>query len=417
MRHWRVILIVVAVVSIGVALSYPIRYRMAEESNNSEMEELSAMRSSVLSQMNMDSAPTGEAAEQTGNTAEATVLPDVHSDEKVSDAEAAVTSAPVEAKETFLSNAKPEDAQNEPLTTAPSERTQAAGSPGPTLPPAGTEEPSGKEATDRSPMVENTPETTPSPVIDMFALENILEITPRPRPAPQPTPVPTPEPTPLPDWSKRTYARAYTAKDKIELSEDEILPELKEIYALNDDLIGWLVIPGTIVDYPVVQNEDNEYYLHRDFYGAENSNGQIILDVKCDPYTPSYNLIVSGHHMNNGSMFGSLTKYSEERYWDERKFVEFDTLVERKQYVIFAAFYSADYDEDEEGFRYNADIRYKIDADQWLEEIRENQIYDTGIDAEFGDEFLTLTTCCRTYRRNGRFVLVCRKIREGEIIK
>ena len=121
--------------------------------------------------------------------------------------------------------------------------------------------------------------------------------------------------------------------------------------------------------------------------------------------------------MNNGSMFGNLPKFQEAKYWDSHKIIEFDTLMERKQYVIFAAFLSADYDEDEEGFRYNADIRYRIDADQWLEEVRENQLYDTGIDVQFGDEFITLTTCYRVKHRNGRFVVVARRIREGETIR
>ena len=89
----------------------------------------------------------------------------------------------------------------------------------------------------------------------------------------------------------------------------------------------------------------------------------------------------------------------------------------RKQYVVFGAFYSADYDEDEEGFRYNADIRYALEANQWLDEVRENQLYDTEIEVGFGDEFITLTTCNRARHRNGRFVVVCRKIREGEIFE
>ena len=81
------------------------------------------------------------------------------------------------------------------------------------------------------------------------------------------------------------------------------------------------------------------------------------------------------------------------------------------------AFFSADYDVDEEGFRYNADVQYAQDAKQWLQEIKETQVYDTEIDAEFGDEFLTLTTCNRSRRRDGRFVLVCRRIRPGEVIE
>ena len=231
-----------------------------------------------------------------------------------------------------------------------------------------------------------------------------------------PTPVPTasPVPSPTPDRSIRTDALPYPYKEKVLLDEEKILPELREIYDLNHDLVGWIYIPDTVVDYPVVQTEDSEFYLTHDFYGEENVNGQIILDTRCDPYTPSYNLVISGHHMNNGSMFGGLTQYSSRSYWEKHRFVSFDTLMARKEYVIFAAFYSADYDEDEEGFRYNADIQYRKEAEQWLAEIRENQLYDTEIDADFGDEFITLTTCTRTRRRDGQFVLVCRRIREGE---
>ena len=86
------------------------------------------------------------------------------------------------------------------------------------------------------------------------------------------------------------------------------------------------------------------------------------------------------------------------------------------QYVIFAAFYSADYDEDEEGFRYNADIQYELDAEVWLAEIEENKLYDTGIDVQWGDEFLTLTTC-NNRQEDGRFVVVARRVREGEVIE
>ena len=114
---------------------------------------------------------------------------------------------------------------------------------------------------------------------------------------------------------------------------------------------------------------------------------------------------------------GPQKRFKSQSYWEQHKTVYFDNLMARGEYVIFAAFYSADYDEYEEGFRYNADICYRLEANQWLEEIRENQIYDTGIDVEFGDEFITLTTCDRSRRRDGRFVLVCRKLREGETIQ
>ena len=237
------------------------------------------------------------------------------------------------------------------------------------------------------------------------------------RATPSPTPVPTIAPTPTPDRSIRKDALPYPEKEKVTLDRSKILPELREIYQINQDLVGWLNIPDTVVDYPVVQCADREYYLDHDFYKQENINGQIILDTTCDAYTPSYNLIISGHHMKNGSMFGNLPLYTSKSYWEKHKIIHFDTLMSRNDYVIFAAFYSADYDEDEKGFRYSANIQYKLEADMWLEEVWENQLYDTGVEAKFGDEFITLTTCNRARHRNGRFVIVARKLREGEIIE
>lgn len=229
---------------------------------------------------------------------------------------------------------------------------------------------------------------------------------------------PTPEPVDdMADRRVRTWeVLPYPEKERVELDEQLILPQYKEIYQENNDLVGWLYIPNTEIDYPVLQSEDNDYYLYRDFYGNDNKNGQLILDSKCDPWTPSYNLVISGHNMKHGLMFGTLPFYETKGYWKNNKIITFDTLMREGQYVIFAVFYSADYDENEEGFRYNADIRYELDAEVWLAEIEENKLYDTGIDVQFGDEFLTLTTC--TYQReNGRFVVVARRVREGEVIK
>ena len=234
--------------------------------------------------------------------------------------------------------------------------------------------------------------------------------------------VPTPEPdvTPAPEPTVNRYERvgalAYPNLEKCTLDEDKILPRYKAIYEMNHDLVGWITIPGTDIDYPVVQCEDSEYYLDHDFFGRENNNGQIILDKLCDPYTPSYNLVISGHNMRSDKMFGTLDEYRNKSYWEAHKIVQFDTLMERKEYVVFAAFYSANYDVDETGFRYYTDIQYRIDAEQWFEEIRKYQLFDSGVEVEFGDEFLTLTTCNRQKRQDGRFVVVCRKIRQGEEI-
>ena len=427
MRWIRILLVIVAVVCIGVALSYPIRYRLAQNENNSNMDELAAMRARV---QDTDDVPGDVPVETDGgdaSDAEEDVAPGVpRRPDRPTEAEG---SGDTDAEEDVAPGVpqrpdRPVDTEegrgeaNAPATrdeTGAGEPAEPAGAGDATI-TGDANAPQDGEATS-----EITPEPTPVPTpvadpdLELLLLDDVIP----PRKAvgmafgaAEATPTPEPEPTPV--WDDYEGPLPYPMLEKVEFDAGAMLPELREIYALNHDLVGWINIPGTVIDYPVVQCQDSDYYLEHDFYGKENINGQIILDTLCDPYTPSYNLIISGHHMKNGSMFGDLPEYRTQGYWEKHKLVEFDTLMFRKQYVVFAAFYSADYDEDEEGFRYNANIQYKMEAQQWLKEIEENRLYDTGIDVQFGDEFITLTTCNRARHRNGRFVVVCRRIREGE---
>ena len=195
--------------------------------------------------------------------------------------------------------------------------------------------------------------------------------------------------------------------------EPVILEECKPLLELNPDYVGWLTIEGTEIDYPVLQTEDEEYYLTHDFYGEENVNGQLILDAGCDIKQPSYNLVISGHNMKSGKMFADLKRYSSQSYWKRHKTLQFNSLYRHGEYVIFAAFYSKDYDVDEEGFRYNADIRFGFEMTAYLDDIDEVKAYETGVDVRFGDELITLSTCS-SHTDECRFVVVARKIREGE---
>ena len=541
MRRWRILLIVVAVVCIGVAVSYPIRYRLQQNSNNRTMEDLAAIRARGLAQLASPSpapqdatepqaqdegrtppqdeteppaqdagqippqdagqtpaenegqtpaeepGPTAAPAEtgETGDRGEAkapaqtehpstvpapdatpapqtqpepdmTPNPETRTEsgqspepekgikpgqtpEPDTDIEPGQTPEPVKATEPGQTPEPAEKAepgqtaepQKEPgQTPEPEKATEPGQTPEPTeeaepgqtaepqTKPGQTAEPQTKPGETAEPQQEPGPDITPEPTTQAMAyLLNEAGVHPlgTPTPRPQATPAPQVKAEPTPDRYLRGGAPLpFPMKEKVELDESRILPELREIYELNHDMVGWLCIPGTLVDYPVVQRQDSDFYLTHDFYGQENNNGQIILDAPCDPYTPSYNLVISGHSMKSGSMFGYLISYRNKEYWRLHKIVQFDSLMERKEYVVMAAFFSADYDVDEEGFRYNADIQYRLDADTWLSDIAANQVYDTGIGGEFGDEFLTLTTCSSLYQKNGRFVVVCRRIREGE---
>ena len=205
----------------------------------------------------------------------------------------------------------------------------------------------------------------------------------------------------------------------------EILPKYKELYALNPDLIGWLSVDGTVIDYPVMQTmEDEGYYLQLDFYGEPNQNGCLILDTDsaagtgtkaCDyanGTAPATNLIIHGHTMKSGEMFGNLQLYADAEYGAGHRIIRFDSLYEEREYELIAVFYSQVYYESDNVFKYykffQADTQEEFD--DWYENIKEMSLYDTGVTAQFGDEFLTLS-CCSYHVEDGRFVVVGKRMK------
>lgn len=190
-----------------------------------------------------------------------------------------------------------------------------------------------------------------------------------------------------------------------------ILTQYKALYEENRDIAGWLSIEGTVIDYPVMQCEDDEYYLHHDFYGNEDKYGCLYVRSKADVHTPGTNFIIYGHNMKDGSMFGDLDLYRDKEFYLEHSMISFDTLYEQRNYEIVAVFLSQVYNSDEEVFKYyqfyQADTQEEFDY--FYENIKELSMYDTGVTAEFGDTFLTLSTCAY-HVEDGRLVVVGKRI-------
>lgn len=200
-----------------------------------------------------------------------------------------------------------------------------------------------------------------------------------------------------------------------EAGEEEIvltvLDEYKTLYNKNRSLIGWLKIDDTNIDYPVMQSPDPDYYLTHNFNQEHDNNGSIFLDPDCDIVHRNTNLILYGHHMRSGKMFGSLDSYSSEAFYEEHKYITFDTIYEKGTYEVMYVFRSRIYNEDEIVFKYYQFI--DVDSEQEfysnMNEMAEMSLYDTGVTAVYGDKLLTLSTC--DYREeNGRFVVVAKRI-------
>ena len=122
-------------------------------------------------------------------------------------------------------------------------------------------------------------------------------------------------------------------------TEPEVLPELAGLLEVNPDLVGWIHVPGTVIDYPVVQRPgERDWYLKRDFYGQKSSAGCIYAREDCDVARPSDNVTLYGHMMRDGSMFAQLNFYTNRRFWEENRVFRFDSLYEHRSWEVICVF-------------------------------------------------------------------------------
>lgn len=181
------------------------------------------------------------------------------------------------------------------------------------------------------------------------------------------------------------------------------------VYAQNPDFIGWITVPGTNINYPVMQSVDKpDFYLKHAFDGSYSNYGVPYAQENCD-LEMSDNVILYGHHMSDGSMFADLCKYEREDFYREHSTFTFDTLSGYGTYEIVTVFKTVAYSQD--GFKYYHFVNAECEEDfeEYLAQCRALALYDTGVTAEYGDRLLTLSTC-EYSRTNGRMVIVAKRI-------
>lgn len=234
-------------------------------------------------------------------------------------------------------------------------------------------------------------------------------IEPIPAPANAPTTTQKPEVTEMSE--SRDEPKKETTPIPTEPPEPTPLPQYSQLYEMNPEFFGWLTIEAVEIDYPVMYSPTRpEYYLNRDYYGAYSGSGIPFVDGHC-PAEGNYYLIY-GHRMQNKTMFGQLAKYADESFCAEHSLIRFDTVYEQREYVVMAAFFSRIYDQSERGvFRYYEyfDLSDEAVFDEYVRLVKAAALYDTGIDAAYGDELLVLSTC-NYYTAEGRFVVVSKRI-------
>lgn len=195
------------------------------------------------------------------------------------------------------------------------------------------------------------------------------------------------------------------------VSGNDFLPWYQELHAQNSDMMGWLRIEGTKIDYPVMQTSvDNaNFYLDKNFYKEQSVRGSIYAKEECDFFKPSDNITLFGHNMKDGSMFAALGEYYNKATWEENSLIFLDTLTESHVYKIFAVFKTSG--TDNVGFAYHlmTDAKDEAEFNSFIAQCKKLSFYDTGITPVYGDKIICLSTCEYTID-NGRFIVAAVRI-------
>ena len=191
----------------------------------------------------------------------------------------------------------------------------------------------------------------------------------------------------------------------------ERMLQVKKLRDENLDIVGWIEIEGTNINYPVLQGNDNSYYMNHNYKKEENTYGSIFLDKDYDWSIPSSNLLLYGHNLQDGSLFHDILNYKDESYYNQHPIVRFTTEKEDYEYEIIAAFYSRVYYKSEtDVFRYYYFVNAENEEEynEFVNDAKEASIYDTGKTAEYGEQLITLSTCSY-HIEDGRFAVVAKK--------
>lgn len=188
--------------------------------------------------------------------------------------------------------------------------------------------------------------------------------------------------------------------------------QLEEFNKQNSDIIGWLKIEDTNIDYPVLQTDNNDFYLTHNYLKEYSKSGSLFLDKDFNLSKPSSNYLIYGHRNTNGLMFEDLLKYTNEDFYNTHKIIQFTTLEQNSKYEILAIFYSRVYYKSEKNvFRYYYFVNANNEEEysNFINNCKKYSIYDTGVTATYGEQLLTLSTC-EYSREDGRFAVVAKKI-------
>lgn len=228
-----------------------------------------------------------------------------------------------------------------------------------------------------------------------------------------------PKPTNAPDVTSSPIQVTVTPSPDLQYDEKGRLLIFKELLAKNEDTKGWITIPGTNIDYVVLQNkEDPMYYLTRDFNREKQKAGSLFLDQSSSVENNTKNLVIHGHNMKStDNMFHYIEKFKKLDYLKEHPLLQFDTIYQTGQWKIFSVFITNGSDKKEPFFNYTqSTFQDSSEYLNFLYQLRIRSLFlNDSVDLSENDQIIALSTCSYEIY-DYRTVIVARKVRPGEDI-
>lgn len=188
--------------------------------------------------------------------------------------------------------------------------------------------------------------------------------------------------------------------------------KIQELQKQNTDIKGWIKIEDTHINYPLLQTDNNDFYLTHNYKKENSVSGSIFIHSKSDLENKNSNVIIYGHQMDNGTMFGDLHKYQEKSFYEGHSKITITTENMEADYEIICVFKSRVFYQDEKDvFRYYQCYDFKDEKEykEYINNCKAIQLYDTGKKAKYGEQLITLITC-EYSQANGRLVVVAKKL-------
>lgn len=214
------------------------------------------------------------------------------------------------------------------------------------------------------------------------------------------------------DQNRQVLAQAqkmYGQEKETEKTREsgEIRSSFDELRKVNDDIIGWIHMKDTMIQYPIVQSHDNAFYLTRNYLKNDTRAGSIFMDYRNDVLHESPNTVVYGHRMRDGSMFAGLTNYLKQDFFIDHQTFQYDTLYHSYEAEIFAVYETTvDFDYIQTDFRDLGEYAH------YLQAVRKKSIYQTKTDVSTDDLILTLSTCDHVLAPKSVRLVVQAKLKE-----